>query len=181
MMAEKSAAEQLREYLQGKALIMGIGNPLRGDDGAGPRLIESLRESGSKSLLIDAGSAPERHLGEVKAAAPECVLLVDAVDFGGNPGEVRLFSREELGDWRPLSTHRLPLRLVMEYLEEETKARVLLLGIQPHLESFGQCLSVPVRQTVEALAVLLKMLPSAETTEACLLSTTARTEKEKGL
>jgi len=35
--------EVLKEKLKGKVVIVGIGNSLRGDDGAGPELIKSLK------------------------------------------------------------------------------------------------------------------------------------------
>jgi len=49
---------ELKKRLGGRVVIVGIGNVLRGDDGAGPELIEQLKNSKlstlkSKLSLID--------------------------------------------------------------------------------------------------------------------------------
>ena len=151
-MVEKKAIDQLQEYLSEKLLIIGIGNALLGDDGAGPRLIELLQEAGDGGLtLIDAGAAPERHFGEVEAAAPQSVLLVDAVDFGAAPGEIAFFDEESLPA-RACCTHDVSLRLVMQYLRMTTGAKVGLLGIQPAQLTFGAGLTMEVEEAVKHLA-----------------------------
>ncbi|NIM05064.1 MAG: hydrogenase maturation protease [Armatimonadetes bacterium] len=158
-MAEATAAQQLMENLRGKTLIMGIGNPMRGDDVAGPRLIELLQESKAENLLlIDAGSAPERHLGEIEAAAPESILLVDAVDWGGATGEVAFFDEESLPQ-RFSTTHDVSLRLIMQYIREQTGVKVGLVGIQPEQTAFGTGLSAPVEDAVKRLAECLSAEP----------------------
>ncbi len=164
--------------LTGAVTIVGVGSRSRGDDGAGPALLDSLRgRTGAR--LVQAEEVPESYLGEIIAGRPDAVLLVDAVDFGGGPGEVGLFSREQLRDRPTFSTHRLPLSLVMEYLAAETGARVLLLGIQPHLVGFGRGLSAPVRRTVDALADVLGGLPGVEAAGPSRLTPCAAAAKER--
>jgi len=135
----------------------------------------------TRAKLVEAEEVPESYLGEIIACRPDTVLLVDAVDFGGRPGEVGLFSREELGKRPALSTHRVPLRLVMEYLAAETGADVLLLGIQPHIVCFGHGLSAPVQRTVDALADVLGRLPDTEADRAYRVTPCAAAAKERGL
>lgn len=153
--------------LTGTVAIVGIGT--RGnDDEAGLALLERLRGR-TTAVLFEAEEVPESYVGEIVACRPDTVLLVDAVDFGGAPGEVGLFSQHELTGRPPVSTHRLPLGLVMKYLEAETRARVVLLGIQPDLESREEGLSPAVERTVAALAdLLVGLLPAhwAETSGA---------------
>ena len=150
-----NAAQQLQECLRDKLVIVGIGNPLRGDDAAGPRLIELLRECAPASWrLIDAGSAPERHLGEVEAATPAAVLLIDAVDWGAPPGEVAFFEETNLPQ-RACCTHDVSLRLVMQYLRLQTGAKIGLVGIQPAQTAFGAALSGPVEAALRRLVELL--------------------------
>jgi len=154
---EKKAAQRLLENLRGKTLVMGIGNPLRGDDGAGPHLIELLRRTGAEVVLIDAGPAPERHLGEAEASAPDSVLLVDAVDWGAAPGEIAFFEEESLPQ-RACTTHDVSLRLIMQYLRAQTGARVGLVGIQPAQTAYGAELSAPVEESVSRLVECLSAL-----------------------
>jgi hydrogenase 3 maturation protease len=144
-------AEQLRELLSGAVVIVGIGNAMLGDDGAGPRVIELLRAAGDTRTLIDAGSAPERHFGEIEAAQPGAVVLIDAVDFGAAAGAVTFFDAASLPR-RASSTHDVSLRLVMEYLQMVTGAKVCLVGIQPEQTAFGAGLSTPVEDAARGLA-----------------------------
>jgi hydrogenase maturation protease len=148
----QAAADMLDNCLDGDTVIVGIGHRWRGDDAAGPALIDRL--SGRVSArCLDAGDAPERHLGAA-AGASDTILLVDAVDFGGAPGEVAVFAERDLPD-RFGTTHDVPLRLLMGYLRAQSGAAVLLLGIQPADTAFGAPMSGPVRASVELVAEML--------------------------
>lgn len=125
-----------------KALILGIGNELRRDDGIGPAVARALIAIGTVPA-IDCATAPENFLGTIKKMKPDTVIMVDACDFGGAPGEFRLFRLEEL-DTMPsatVSTHTLPLSLIGTLIEREAGCRVELLGIQPVTVEFGEGLS----------------------------------------
>ncbi len=134
-------------------MLVGIGNRWRGDDGAGPAVIDRVRGQVS-TRCIDAGEAPERHLGEATAGAPEAIVLLDAVDFGEAPGELAVFNLQDLPR-RSGTTHDVPLRTLMHYLGAVSGADVLLVGIQPADTAFGSGLSAEVRAAVDAIADLL--------------------------
>jgi len=148
------AAQRLEECLQRRPVLMGIGSRWQGDDAAGPAVI--ARVAGRiQATCIDAGDAPERHLGEARGAGSDTILLLDAVDFGGSPGEITILRAEELPA-RVGTTHNPSLGLLMRYLEAESGAQVLLLGIQPASIGFGKPISAPVLASVEALARMLE-------------------------
>jgi hydrogenase 3 maturation protease len=125
---------------------------MRGDDAVGPEVIDALAGFAGAEL-IDAGSAPENHLGPIGALRPDRVLFVDACDFSAGPGEFRLFSREEADDlaYGLLSTHTMPLHLTMAMVAAETGAEVMLLGVQPETVELGAPLSEPVRAELPAV------------------------------
>jgi len=148
------AAESLARYLERRPTLVGIGNRWRADDAAGPEIVSRV-VGRIAATCLDAGDAPERHLGEMVASRGEAILLLDAVDFGGAPGEIALFAAEDLSD-RLSTTHTSSLRLLMRYLEAESGGEVLLVGIQPASVSFGSPMSAPVSASVEALAELLE-------------------------
>jgi len=150
---------RLREALGRRCLVVGIGNPLRGDDGAAQALLRRL-EGAVDAALLDAEEVPESHLGRIVEARPEVVLLVDAVDLGSQPGGVALLTRGRLPAGG-FSTHRPPLSVLMFFIEQETGAEVLLLGIQPKQVEFGAGLSPEVEKTVEALAAILASVGQA--------------------
>jgi hydrogenase maturation protease len=71
------------------ALVVGIGNPLRGDDGAGPEVagrVARLAIPGVTVVIADEPLALVEHF-----AANDEVIVVDAVQTGGAAGEVRVW------------------------------------------------------------------------------------------
>jgi len=77
---------------RGKTVIVGIGNIMKGDDGAGPSVIEKIQGK-VKALCIDAGTAPENYLGKIIKENPDTVLFVDAADINCLPGEYTLLEK----------------------------------------------------------------------------------------
>lgn len=118
------AMEGLKEIIEGKTcLVVGVGNRQRGDDGIGPYVVSRLRTKNK----MDCGNAPENFTGRMRANSPQVILIVDAVDFGGQAGGLILTKAEEAAGVS-LSTHSLPLSLFCTLFPESS---VYLLGIQP--------------------------------------------------
>ena len=139
-----------------RPVIIGVGNRLRGDDGFGPFVIDLLRGDVG-AHLIDAGPSPENFTGVVKSIRPTLILIVDAIDFGGSPGELIALDPERLAE-SPPSTHSFSLALLARYLREETGARTLLIGVQPKSISLGEGMSEEVEGAARRLSRLLSSL-----------------------
>lgn len=155
-----SLAEELERRLKGKVLLIGAGNTLRGDDGAGPAVIAMLEGSVSASLL-DVGETPESYCGKILETRPDAIVFIDAADFGASPGEVAFLETDDMAGCG-LSTHQMPIELFFRYLRAETGADMFGIGIQPAETGFGEPMSPPVSETVGALAELLQsLLPRA--------------------
>ena len=148
----------LGSLLVGRVCIVGVGNRQRGDDGAGPRLIDQRRPE-CPGVWIDAGVAPENFLGPIARTNPDTVLIVDAVNFRGAPGEYRLLETSEM-DMVVLSTHAGSLSRLGEYLAARAGARIHALGIQPERIDVREGLSQPVARSVRELAAMLSDLLS---------------------
>jgi len=146
MSAEERLLRELRGFLRGRTLVVGVGNALRGDDGAGPAVVAGLAAQWPEACL-DAGAAPENYLDSILQRKPERVLFVDAVDFGGRPGEARLCDWEEMRRYA-WDTHRLPLRVLAEYLKAEGGVETRVLGIQAGKVEFGAPVSAEVAEGV---------------------------------
>ena len=101
----------VRAVAKGNVVIVGVGNALKADDAAGPVLAETLRKR-FPDRVFDAGQVPENYLGPIRRARPDTILLVDAADFGGAPGDVRLASDGDVGGLA-LGTHAAPLSMFM--------------------------------------------------------------------
>lgn len=146
---------ELKKWVQNcpKLVVLGIGNPLRGDDASGLEILKQLRGRVSKKRvrLIDAGTMPENFTGEVKRFKPSHVLLVDAASFGAEPGGVRLVPPEDIAGVA-VSTHALPLSLFAEVVQKTVKARVLLLGVQPKTADFVEGLTPELKKATKSIA-----------------------------
>ncbi|MFQ5867253.1 MAG: hydrogenase maturation peptidase HycI [bacterium] len=154
-MSHNSQLAKLKNRLQGKALIVGIGNPLRGDDGVGPEIINRLKNPLPTLFLFDVGEVPENYLEKIGKEKPDTIVLIDAVDLGAPPGTIKIIERDDIRD-ESLSTHNVSLNLVAKYLQEETSADVFVLGIQPRTVEFRREISRPVRESLENIVETLE-------------------------
>jgi hydrogenase 3 maturation protease len=141
---------RLAEHLVGRVCVVGIGNRLAGDDGAGSAVAERLAGR-VEGRVIDAGIAPENHLEPALRDEPDTILLIDAVDFGEEPGSVRVLDAGTLATGG-ISTHATSLGMIHDYLRARSPARAVLVGIQPGELRLGAALSDRVARSVETIA-----------------------------
>jgi hydrogenase 3 maturation protease len=145
--------EQLATRIHGNVVIMGMGNPRRGDDAAGSLVAHQLSDV-QGVRVIDAQDVPEDYLGLVVRQRPDTVVLIDSVDLDSAPGSIALLDKDHMADYWP-STHRAPMCLLMDYLQRETHARIFLIGIQPRQTNFLEPMSEEVSSSVERIANVL--------------------------
>jgi len=164
--SQTCASPDLQEIAErtrsGNVLLVGIGNAMFGDDGAGCHLVRKL-EGKTCAELLNAGQSPEAYLGKIADARVKAVVLVDTVDFGCSPGTLAVFGPNQLAG-AASGTHRIPLGLIMDYLCQISSAEVYLLGIQPERTQLGAEMSPAVRRSVEYLAELLSV---TDRTDSC--------------
>ncbi len=135
--SQRDLERRLRDAVRGakRIAVVGIGDELNVHDRLGmlaAREIEGLHLPPLRVFL--AGTVPESVTGPIRRYKPHVILLLDAADMGARPGTVALVDPKEARATL-LSTHALPLSVVMEFLEKDTHARVRLIGIQPDLEA----------------------------------------------
>lgn len=147
--SETPFSSQLKRTFGGRVCVLGVGNRYRRDDGAGSLVAEYL-VGRTDARSIDAGEVPENYLEQVAQSHPDTVLILDAFDFGGAPGDLRILDPDRVGA-SGLSTHALSLRMTAEYLSIRTRARLVFLAIQPADIGFGTELSENVSRAVELL------------------------------
>lgn len=121
-----------------RAVVLGIGNVLLGDDGAGIHVIERLgrdHELPADVELLDGGTLSFSLLDRVESAS--ILIVVDASNLGEPPGAVRFYADEEMDAFlaspAQRSVHDLNLGdlLRMCALRDALPARRFLVGIQP--------------------------------------------------
>jgi len=147
--------KDLAARLKGKRFgVVGVGNVMKGDDGAGPELVAELLRRGFELPCVDATEVPENYGGWVPKQNIEAVVFVDAVDFGGEPGECRVIPFEHLMI-SASNTHRMSLHYTVMYLRDEWEGDAILIGVQPKSMKLGEELSGEVSAGVARLAALL--------------------------
>ncbi|MDD2680263.1 MAG: hydrogenase maturation protease [Candidatus Omnitrophica bacterium] len=139
--SKNSALGHLKLHLTGKVVIVGIGNTLRSDDGVGSILAQRIQDK-VPYIVYDASASPENYLGKIIKDKPDTILLIDAVDFAGSSGEIRLLEGEDIQTVNFFSTHDASISLAINYLKNSLKAAsIFILAIQPKVLAFGDKLS----------------------------------------
>ena len=136
-------------------ILLGIGNPLNGDDGAGIYVAGQFRKEGWIPLAC--GTAPENFTGIIRKTRPDCLVLIDAAAMGLSPGEYRIIPRHKIADVS-IGTHQMPLSLLIDFISEAA-GRIVLIGVQPDRIVAGEEISPRVR---EGAAQLVHALSSGD-------------------
>lgn len=121
-----------------RTLVLGLGNTLLGDEGAGVYAVRALQErhEGLADVeFLDGGTLSFTLAGSIEDA--ENLIVIDATQLKAQPGTVRVFEGEDmdrfLGSNRKSSVHEVSLMDLMAIasLAESLPARRALIGIQP--------------------------------------------------
>ena len=157
-------------YLEKECLILGCGNPLLGDDGFGPEVIQRLEThyrlpefafaldvgTAIRDILFDLILAPER---------PSQLIVVDAMDLGeARPGTIREIRIDQMQAAKIVdySLHQFPTTNMLQELVEGTAIDVRLLVAQvaqlPDVVQPG--LSLPIRRAVDRMCAQIVAIVS---------------------
>lgn len=138
--------------------VIGIGNPLRADDGIGIRLLEEIierKKEFSKNIdFIDGGTGGISILPIFSNY--DVIVIVDAVNFGEKPGEFKWFKASDVkSDKRLLefTTHGNDFLKVIELSKSISKKpkTFFIFGIQPEDTMIGENLSKILKQNLNLI------------------------------
>lgn len=148
----------LREWFSGfkRAVIVGVGNPLRQDDGVGVEVVKRLRGkiSNDSVLLIESESVPESFIEPIVEFNPSHILIIDAALMGLESGSMKLTDSLDLLEV-VVSTHALPIQIFCAYLTQVIESKIALLLIQPKYVDFGEELSIELKRSVQGIVDVL--------------------------
>ncbi|MEJ5199100.1 MAG: hydrogenase maturation protease [Anaerolineae bacterium] len=137
-------------------LILGLGNPLQGDDGIGCRVIEALQDRALPPDVeaMDGGTPGVGliHLLEGRRRA----ILVDAAEMGRPPGTVVRFRPEGIvltGAAERFSLHRTAVAdaLALAAALNLPLPEIVFYGVQPGRVGWGEELSPQVAAAIPVL------------------------------
>lgn len=142
-----------------RVLVIGCGNPLRGDDAAGPTLVRRLWDRGLPADVrcADGGTGGMDVVFQMRGV-PE-VILVDACRTGAEPGAIFEVPGDEVANLPPLAGINLhafrwdhALAFARWLLREGRPERVTAMLIEGATFDVGAALSPPVDRAIDAVA-----------------------------
>lgn len=138
-----------------KTLILGIGNILLQDEGAGIhaiRQLAGLTEQRCDIELMDGGTLSFTLAGAIEDA--DNLIVIDAAYYDGEPGTTRVFEGERMDDFigsnRKCSVHEVSLidLMAIALLTDQLPRHRALIGIQPQTIAWGETPSIPVAEAI---------------------------------
>jgi hydrogenase maturation protease len=135
-----------------RCIVIGVGNPDRGDDAAGPAAVRELRNLRSADVEIIEHSGEAAAL-VMKMDGAEQVFLIDACVSGGPPGTIHRFDVDSTAMptlASAFSTHGLGLAAAVELARAlgQLPRRCVLYAIEGVSFEEGTPLSPPVAAAV---------------------------------
>ena len=139
-------------------LVLGLGNELLTDDGAGVHVIRMLQKEPSPEGVLAAeigtGILHAQHLLEQVVQ----VIAVDAVQAGDEPGAVYRFDLDQVPLKQPASLHDVGIAGLMQLIPKSDRPEVTVVGIEPEKIDFGMELSPAVQAAVPGVVSIVKKM-----------------------
>jgi hydrogenase maturation protease len=141
-----------------RTVVVGLGNPVRADDGVGLAVARLVRERLGDATNIDVTELGAGGLRLAEAVSGyDRAIVVDALECGGAPGTVRRLGLDDLGGCRTVACAHdtsLPTALaVWRTLGAEVPAEVTIFGIEVQdVDRFTEQLTDQVARAVPGAA-----------------------------
>lgn len=141
--------------MDGKTVVLGVGNTLLTDEGVGVHVVERLRSECpelSSVAFLDGGTLSFTLAGAMAEA--DRLIVIDAAELHSPPGTLALFREEAmdryLGQGQRRSVHEVSLLdlLAIAHLTDDLPSRRALIGIQPRDIDWGD---VPTPEVAAAI------------------------------
>lgn len=133
----RTTEENIPEYIKKRALILGVGNILFGDDGFGPAVADHLIRNckiPDDVCVMDVGTGAGDVLFMVGLSQkkPETIIVLDAVDVKRKPGEIFELSIDDLpaNKVTDFSLHLFPATNFLKELRDQMGVEVTILACQ---------------------------------------------------
>ena len=139
-----------------RVLVLGLGNPLRGDDAIGPRVVEELTRRGLPEgvTALDGGTGGLDLLQVLEGW--KRVVVIDAADGGREPGQFVRFTPDQVRLAQAadrFSLHHTGLSEVLALADALGRAlpEMVIFGVQPAEVGWREGLSPAVEAVLPAL------------------------------
>lgn len=132
-----------------RKVVIGIGNPLKGDDNIGNLVVDELKKKvkNKNILFIRAETNPENFIGKIKSFKPNSIYFIDAVEFDGNLGEVKVFDINDILN-KNLSTHEISVKVFNDFFPD---AKIFVIGVKSEKIEYDDGLSLVLKQNFNSI------------------------------
>lgn len=131
----KELLDRLLERLDNakRVVFLGLGEVKMTDDGVGVYVAtELLDKSDDNVLVMNAGVDPMARMDEIVDFNPSHLIIIDTCTLNQEPGTVSIIERKNMADLVPISTHTVPIHVIIDLLVEKIPdLDVFMLGIVP--------------------------------------------------
>jgi len=165
-MNSKEEIQKVTEFLQknvpldGRIVIIGIGNNQRQDDEAGllvvQNLIAEIKDVPGNYYLIEGIGPPQYYIHEINDWKPTHLLMIDAADLGLPPGSIRIIDKKYLSR-AALSSHTLSKNTLLDFLISfNPELKIYILAIQAESIMIDEKMTENVSSSVKELTKILE-------------------------
>jgi hydrogenase maturation protease len=140
-----------------RSLVIGLGNPDRGDDGVGPAVARRVAQLAPDGIYVEECVEPGSLMDAWEGA--DAVVIVDAMASGRTPGAVTVVDAVNgplpAKGWAIGGTHALGLPMLIDLARslDRLPPRLKVVGVEIHaVPTEGPELSPAVSQAIEPAA-----------------------------
>jgi len=117
-----------------ETMVVGCGNPLQTDDGFGPAVVNELKKLQLPETVkvLDAGLAGPHYLFTLMAqsdAPIKKMVILDILDFGGEPGQISRITPDLLPPGSYTDPHSWGLKEPLQAMKD--RINIVIIGCQP--------------------------------------------------
>lgn len=147
-----------------ETLVVGCGNILFKDDGFGPEVVKELKEYfeenslPANTMIVDGGTGASYHLFTFPEKCWKKVIVLDSIEFGGKPGEVKVLTPDEVPWGRYENPHARPGEHLLKELENQCEVKIVACQPKevPKID-IDMGLTAPVKEAIpNAINIILK-------------------------
>ncbi|MDA8442123.1 MAG: HyaD/HybD family hydrogenase maturation endopeptidase [Peptococcaceae bacterium] len=143
-----------------KIMVLGVGNVLMQDEGAGIHFLRELekRDLPEDTELLEGGTAGMELLYLIEGV--DHLVIVDSIEAGAEPGAIFKFKPDDISVMPPeynVSLHQIGLLevLKMGQILDKLPLTVTIFGIQPKIVDWGMELSPELKTKMPKLVQLV--------------------------
>jgi coenzyme F420 hydrogenase subunit delta len=170
-MCEKVRDDYMPAYYNKSMVVFGCGNPLIGDDGFGPKVIQYYKEHfdiPEPVCLMNVETSIRKVLFNIMISdiKPTHIVVIDAIDAGRQPGELFTINIEDFPENKidDFSMHQLPTSNLLKELRDFCNIKITILSAQVENipDEVRPGLSTVMEQTIPFMCEKLSELIIAE-------------------